>query len=261
MYIYIYMSSKNIGFFGSCQLHLCDKFFLDELIQKQFNLKVIFSLPFYLYDTKFPVYKGILDYSIFDNLDILVIEINKLENEASSNKIINYCKSKNENIKIIKTFLIKFPIYPINWSTYSENKQDYLNWNGLDNIDYKEKFNKCIESVRKNNIESDLSIDLTNFILNNFNKQLLFTHSLHPTNKLLYELWKHIFFHLSINIDNYKYNLKNELITGWFNPFTSKMVKDLDIKFTTRIDDDFYIKRYNNNKNKFLLDDYNTLKN
>lgn len=44
----------------------------------------------------------------------------------------------------------------------------------------------CIESIKKNNIKSDISLNLTNFILKNFNKQLLFTHSLHPTNILLY---------------------------------------------------------------------------
>ena len=76
-----------------------------------------------------------------------------------------------------------------------------------DSIDYKEKFEKCIKSLMKNNIESDLNIDLTSFISNNFDKQLLFTHSLHPTNVLLYQLWKHILIHLSINIDNYQFNI------------------------------------------------------
>ena len=65
---------------------------------------------------------------------------------------------------------------------------------------------------------------------------------------LLYQLWKHILIHLSINIDNYQYNFQNnELINDWwYNPFTSKMIKDLDIKFTTTVDDNFYIERYNN---------------
>ena len=244
------MTTKNIGIFGSCQLHLCHTFFLNEEIQKQFNLNVIFSLPFYDYDPTYQYYKGILDYIIFDNLDFLIIEINNLDNQASSQKIINYCK--NKDIKIIKTFLIKFPIYPINWSGFGENKKDYLNWCGLDNINYQDRFNKCIESVRQSNIESDLSIDLTEFICNNFNKQLLFTHSLHPTNILLYQLWKHIIIHFSINIDNYKYIFNDELINYWHNPFTSKMIKDLDIKFETIVDDDFYIKRYNMNKHTIM---------
>jgi hypothetical protein len=42
-------------------------------------------------------------------------------------KIIDYVMSKN--IKIVKTSLIKFPIYPINWSGYDENRNDYLNFN------------------------------------------------------------------------------------------------------------------------------------
>jgi hypothetical protein len=233
----------NIGFFGSCQLHLCHSFFLNEEIKKDFNIKVIFSLLFFEYDTNNILNKNILDYSIFDDLDLLVIEINNLDNQASSKKILNYCKEKN--IKIIKTFLIKFPIYPINWSGNGHNKNDYLNWIGLDNINYKEKFDICIESCRKINSESDLSIDITNYIYNNFSKQLLFTHSLHPTNILLYELWKNILLKLFINIENYKYNFNGELINDWYNPFTSKMVKDLDIKFEIIVDDYFYIKLYN----------------
>jgi hypothetical protein len=75
---------------------------------------------------------------------------------------------------------------------------------------------------------------------------------LHPTNVLLYELWRYILIHLSINIDNYQYNFgNNQLINFWYSPFTSKMVKDLDIKFTTIIDDNFYIERYE--KNVLLL--------
>jgi len=210
----------------------------------------MFSLPFYEYDTAYPGYRGTLDYSIFDNLDILIIELNTLNNQASSQKIINYAKDKN--IKIYKTFLIKFPIYPLNWSGYGESKQDYLNWNGLDNIDYKEKFKKCLESVRKSNMESDLSIEITNFIANNFNKQLLFTYSFHPTNKLLYQLWKYILQNLSINIENNEYIFTNELIICWYNPFTTKMIKDLDIQFRdVIIDDEFYIDRYNKFKSTF----------
>jgi hypothetical protein len=239
----------KIGFFGSCQLHLCDTFFLNEEIKREFNIEVIFSLPFYEYDENYSNYRGVLDYTIFDNLDLLVIEINTLKNNASSKNILDYCEKKN--IKTIKTFLIKFPIYPINWSGMGQNRNDYLNWVGLDNINYKEKFNKCIDSCKKSNLESDLSIDITNFIHENFDKQLLFTHSLHPTNVLLYQLWKNILIHFSINIDNYKYNLNNELINCWYNPFTSKMVTDLDIKFQTIIDDDFYIKLYNENIDKF----------
>ena len=240
----------KIGFFGSCQLHVCDKFFLSEEIKKHVNVEVIFSLPSYAYNENYEYYMGILDYSIFDGLDVLVIENNDYNTQASSQKIIEYCQDKN--IKIIKTFLIKFPIYPINWSGFGENKHDYLNWNGLDNIDYIEKFTKCIESCRKYNIDSDLSVGITEFIHNNFDKQLLFTHSLHPTNVLLYQLWKNILIHLSINIDNYQYHFEKELIYYWYNPFTSKMVKDLDIKFETIVDDNFYIERYNTNKNNII---------
>ena len=199
---------------------------------------MIFSLPFYEYAPNFRGFRGELDYSIFDNLDILILEINSLNNTASSEKIINYLNTKN--VKIIKTFLIKLPIYPLNWSGFGENKTDYLNWEGLDNINYKEKFKKCIESIRKSNIKSDLSMELTEFILNNFNNQL----------------WKYIL--QNIDINNYKYDLNPyffgnmNYVNIWDKPFTSKMVKDLDIQFRDIvINDQFYINRYNKFKSAF----------
>ena len=239
----------KVGIFGSCQLPLCSDFFLNDEVKEKNNLEVVFSLPFYVYDPNYIIYRGILDYEIFDDLDCLIIEINNLDidNEASHKKIIDYCL--NKNIKIIKTFLIKFPIFPINWNGMGENKNDYLNWVGLENIDYKEKFNKCILSCRKSNLESDLSVDISDFIENNFNKQLLFTHSLHPTNILLYELWRAIFTNLSINIEDYNYIFKGELISVWHNPFTTKMMKDLNVQFDTIVDDDFYVNRYISHNN------------
>ena len=173
----------KIGFYGSCQLHLASPVFINSKILNNNKIEVIFSLPFYVYDKLFPGYIGELDYSIFNNLDILIIENNNLDCKASSNNIINYCK--NKNIKIFKTCLIKFPIYPINWSGYCENIKDYKDWIGLDNIDYKLKFEKCLISLSNNIAKSDLNKNIIDFIKNNFNKQLLFTHSLHPTNILL----------------------------------------------------------------------------
>jgi hypothetical protein len=240
----------NIGFFGSCQLHLCSNFFINDEVKKKNNIHVKFSIPFYEYDNKYPGYKNNLKYDIFDDLDILIIENNNLDNIASSGKIIEYCRDKK--IKIIKTFLIKFPIYPINWSGYGENISDYKNWGGLDNIDYKKKFKECIESCRESNILSDLSTDITDFIEKNYNKKLLFTHSLHPTNILLYELWRNIFKKLNLNIDDYDYIFENELIKYWYNPFTTKMIADLNILFDTIVDDNFYIQRFNKNKSKFI---------
>ena len=244
---------RNIGFFGSCQLNLCNGFFLNNQLLKKHNINVAFSLPFYEYDPKYVEYTGKLDYSIFDNIDILIIEMNSLplDNQASSEKIINYLQ--NKNVKIIKTFLIKFPIYPLNWSGFGENKSDYLNWDGLDNIDYTKNFKKCIESMRKSNTESDLSTEITDFVEKNYNKQLLFTHSLHPTNILLYQLWKYILQHLFINIEDNKYIFPRELVDNGVIPFTTKMIKDLDIQFTdVPIDDQFYIDRYNKNKDMVI---------
>ena len=79
----------------------------------------------------------------------------------------------------------------------------------------------------------------------------------------MYELWKLILEKININITNYDsdydlINKKEELIpTYWINPFTSKMVNDLNIKFDClinecKINDEFYINRYKENLNKFL---------
>lgn len=237
----------KIGLFGSCQLNLTFNTFFNESLRIKNNFDIMFSLPFYEYDNNYPGFQGgVIDYTIFDELDCLIIEINNLENQASSTKIIEYCLIKNENMKIIKTFLIKFPIYPINWSGYGFNKNDLINCSDFDNIDYKKKFDKCIISLRENTYKSDLSIKITDFIENNFNKQLLFTHSLHPTNVLLYELWRSIFNNLGINIDDYNFNLDNHLILCWSNPFTTKMIQDLNITFNADVNDQFYIDTYNN---------------
>jgi len=137
---------------------------------------------------------------------------------------------------------------------YGENKKDYLNWTDLDKIDYKTRFKECIESMRKDNMKSNLSTKITDFVENNFNKQLLFTHSLHPTNILLHQLWKYILKNLNINIEDNTYTFSGELINCWCNPFTTKMIHDLDIQLeNVVIDDQFYINRYNKFQSAFLL--------
>ena len=139
----------------------------------------------------------------------------------------------------------------------TSSKKDYLNWTDLDKYDYKERFNKICKSIRKHNIESDINI--SDFIENNFNKVLLFRHSLHPTNILLYELWRSIFNNLNINIDDYEFNINyNEDIINhdWINPFTNKMKTDLDIQYEVLVDDLFYINRYNINKHLFIKEDF-----
>jgi hypothetical protein len=240
----------KVGFFGSCQLHLCSSFFLNEDVLKSNGMEIIFSEPFYEYDFKYNNDPRKINYELFDKIDILIVENNNLDNDASSRKLIEYCKLKNK--KIFKTCLLKFPIYPINWSGYGENIKDYIDFNGLENINYVNKFNKCIISLENNIKETDLSIEIVNFIKNNFSEKLLFTHSLHPTNVLLYELWKQILFFLNIDISKYNYNMNTNIINCWYNPFTTKMVKDLNIKFNYIIDDNFYIQRYNEYKNKLI---------
>lgn len=235
---------------GSCQLHLCSDFFINNYIKNEKKIFIKFSLPFYIYDDKYPGCIGSLDYNIFNDLDYLIIENNNLDNSASSTKIINFCL--NKNIKIFKTCLLKFPIFPINWSGYGENIKDYENFNGLENINYVDKFYKCLESLKKEIEKTDLKHNLIDFINNNFSKKILFTHSLHPTNILLYELWKQILFFLNIDIEKYNYDMQNELINCWHNPLTTKMVKDLKIEYDFVIDDNFYLKRYNMHINKLI---------
>jgi hypothetical protein len=241
----------KIGFFGSCQLNLCSNFFFNDDVLSNNDIKIMFNLPFYIYDEQYSEYNNIinhpiLDYSLFENIDVLVIENNNLTNQASSKKIIEYCLKLN--IKIIKTCLLKFPIYPLNWSGYGENKKDYEIWDGLNNINYITKFDKCIDSLLTDINKTDLDIYIINFIKNNFNKKLLFTHSLHPTNILLYELYKSIFNSLNIDITKNQYYFNGELIQCWYNPFTTKMMIDLKVEFTPIINDNFYIDRYKNNK-------------
>lgn len=243
----------KIGLIGSCQLVTCYDFFLNDDVKQQNNINIEFALPFYIYDINYIYYKCKLDYKIFNEIDILIIENNKLNCEASSQKIIQYCIKNHKNIKIIKTCLIKFPIFPINWSGHGENKKDYENWKDLDKIDYKQKFNYLISKLKNDFTYTNLDVNIVKFIEDNFNKKLLFTHSLHPTNILLYELWKSIFKNLNIDITNYNYNYTSELILFWNNPFTSKMIIDLNIQFQIDVDDNFYIKRYNQNKDNIKL--------
>lgn len=240
----------KIAFFGSCQLHLCSNFFINDIIKNENNIELIFNKPFYEYDDKFPEFKEELNYNIFDELDVLIIENNNLNNSASLYKIITYCLDKK--IKIIKTCLIKFPIYPINWSGYGENIKDYINYKDLNEINYKEKFNNIISNLKKDFLNTNLDTGIITFIEENFNKKLLFTHSLHPTNILLFELWKSILNNLDININNYKFIFNYELIDCWYNPFTTKLVEDLNIQFQTIVDDNFYIERFNKNYNLLL---------
>ena len=83
--------------------------------------------------------------------------------------------------------------------------------------------------------KSDISIELYYFIQNNFRKHLLFIHSLHPTNTLLIYLWKYIFDLLGFEFKTEQYNFNYQLIdNGWYNPFTYKMIKDLNIKITQK---------------------------
>ena len=241
---------KKIGLYGSGQLEICYSFFFNETVLQDNDIEIAFALGYYNYDKNYPYYKKELDYSIFNNIDILIIENNNID----SDKIIEYCTDKH--IKIIKLCMLQFPIFPINWSGYGENKYDYDNWSRLEGIDYNIRFNNCINILEKNIKQTDLDINIINFIKDNFNKNLLFIHSVHPTNILLYELYKSIFKNLNINIDNYKYNFTNELMDlGWNNPFTTKMIADLNIIFNTNIDDNFYIKRYNDNINSNKFDD------
>ena len=69
-----------------------------------------------------------------------------------------------------------------------------------------------MKSLKINNEHSELNMNISLFINENFNKQLLFTHSLHPTNVLLYELWRYVLEKLSINIEDNEYKFQGELM-------------------------------------------------
>ena len=86
--LYYYMI-QNIGFFGSCQLHMASSYFFNEEVLNNNNLKILVNLPFYEYDEKHPYYKNDkLNYEIFDNLDVLIIENNISKLGYQSNKAI-----------------------------------------------------------------------------------------------------------------------------------------------------------------------------
>lgn len=252
---------KNVGLFGGCQLTYTYNFFLNEEVCAKNDFNIKFALSWFEYDKDYWEYKGILDYSIFDNLDILIISNNYLpsENQASHKKIINYIKERNANTTIIRTVSIRFSIFPINWNGYGENKNDYIYWKDLDTIDYQDKFKKCMNTVRKQIDKTDLQQFIADYIEENFNKEYLFSHCMHPTNVLFYQIWKSLFMCLKLNIEDYQYNFKEELVFNWVNPFTIKMMKDLKIQFDTYVDDDFYIERYNKNKHLYLTNEGDNL--
>ena len=248
---------KNVGLFGGCQLTYTYDFFLNKEVCERNKFNIKFALSWFEYDIDYWEYKGVLDYSIFDDLDILIISNNPLgiDNQASYKKIINYVKETNKNTTIIRTVSIRFSIFPINWNGYGENKNDYINWKQLDMINYQDKFKKCMNTVRKQIDKTDLHPFIADYIEENFNKKYLFSHCMHPTNILFYQIWKSLFMCLKLNIEDYQYTFEEELVLNWLNPFTKKMMKDLNIQFDTYVDDDFYIKRYNENKHLFLTNE------
>ena len=247
------MNTNNIKivFAGSCQLgSSAINYFFNEKVLKDNFITKIHNIPLYLYSKKIgKMYRGELNYDIFNDYDIIIIENNNYFGSASSEKIINYCIKNNK--KIIKTCMLKFPIYPINWSGFGENKTDYINIKNIKKVDYKVKFNKCINSFKKNILKTDLDMNIVDFIEINFNKILLFTHSLHPTNILLYNLYKSIFNNLNIDINKYTFPPQKDILycPSMINPFTTKMIQDLNIQFNITPNNRFYIQRYNYYKN------------
>lgn len=244
----------KIALAGSCQLGGSVRmFFFNEEVRKDNNIIETCTIPLYLYSKRIGnMYRGDLNYNIFDDYDIIIIENNNYEGTASSERIIRYCIKKKK--KIIRTCMLKFPIFPINWSGFGENKKDYIQWKEPNKIDYKVKFNECINSLKKNIEKTDLDMDIVHFIQDNFSRTLLFSHSLHPTNILLYKLYESIFKNLNIDINKYKFIFKKVLIYThtMINPITTKMIQDLNIQFKTIPNDKYYIARYQHYKNSIL---------
>lgn len=234
------MDKIKIGFYGSCQLSVAPFFF-----SKLDNYDIKFVEMFFLHAPEYVNNCKKLNYNIFNSIDILIIENNKLTNESGSDSIIAHCKKLN--IRIICTCLLKFPIFPLNWSGRGENWPDYKIFKFDDDTDYRLKFEQCINSLKKEILQSDLSTEIVDYINDNFKYKRLFTHSLHPSNDLLYVLYKNIFALLDIDITNFDYVFDKELIMCWNNPFTSKMITDLGIEFDADVNDSFYIERYKKN--------------
>ena len=241
----------HIGIFSSRQLVKSCRFFLNDQVIEENKLRLDFFFNFNDYDTLRNKYAEILDYRKFDGLDVLIIEINSLTNQASSTNIIKYALSKNPNMKIIKVCCLEFLIFPINWNSQTDKSRNYKNWRGINKINFKVKFKVCIHSLYRQFKGTDYNTQIIEFIKNNFHKNKLFTSSTYPTNLLLCEMWKCLFL-LMNNIPFEKYNfissLKEELLDDPRpNPFTTKMISDLNIEYECNIDNNFYTKLYRNN--------------
>ena len=64
----------KIGIFGSCQLDVYNKFLTDKVCNK-YNVKLMFMILFFEYDEGFPdFYKGTLNYTCFNDIDLLIIQ-------------------------------------------------------------------------------------------------------------------------------------------------------------------------------------------
>lgn len=240
---------KNLTIYGSCQLTIGFKYFLTEELLLENDLYISDCLNFFEYDDNF--YDNCvapkLDYERFDICDIMIIEINSLKNQASSDKILDYMRVNNPKCKIIKTPLIYFPFFPFNKSGYGiitkekfKDKKHIKKY--LNTICYKTLFNTCLDNFRIYNDMSD--IDIYPFIKNNMEKTRLFNDCLHPTNVVLLEAAKLIL--QKLNIDVKEHDLSKEIIPrtvyGIILPYTTKMINDLDVKYHVPVNDNYYFK-------------------
>lgn len=96
----------NIGFVGSCQLHLCDTFFLNNYIKKKYNIKVKFSIPFYKYDPLY--YKEHLDYSIYIYI-IIVVSISAKTKITQFFKLYKFNHIYFPSFSLIRYLIFKLP--------------------------------------------------------------------------------------------------------------------------------------------------------
>jgi hypothetical protein len=241
----------NVGMFASHQLIKSYEYFLTNQVAEENKLRLNFFFYNHDYDTLNNQYAEILDYRKFNELDTLIIEINSLTNQASSTNIIKYALEKNPNMKIIKVCQIDFLIFPINWNSQFDKSRNYKNWRGAHKINFKSKFRICINSLYRHFKNTDYDTKIIEFIKSNFHNQLLFTSCTYPTNILLCEMWKCLFSLMNIDFDKYNFasvlNEKELLNDPRPNPFTTKMISDLDITFNPKIDDKLYNKRYRKN--------------
>ena len=227
----------NIGILANHQIHDTYQYFLTPQILKDNNLRIAFV---YKYDD-FEINKE--DLKMFDSINVLIID-----NDGSLCKtIIKYIKDNNLQINLIKICEIEFPIFPLNWNSKKDYARNYKNWKGINKINFTCKFNVCIKKLYRKFASIDYDENIIQYIKDNFSTKLLFTGTCYPTNHLINELWKCLFKKIWIKNSIDDKIRENILKNPKPNPYTTKMISDLNIKYFPYTNDKYYNIMYTKN--------------